>query len=144
LLLAWELVIWTQRLTFAELWPDCASVLAVAVDVAEGEALAVGEAVAEREAVAEGDGVPDGECDADAWTFALGEALGLTVGEALLADLLRGLVASCVSFFALLSGDFDGVGFGVALLEALEALADGDGETEGVGEEDAEGEELGA
>jgi hypothetical protein len=89
LLLDWELVIWTQRLTFAELWTDCAAVRAVVVDVAEGEAVAVGEAVAEREAVAEGDGV----CDADGRPVALGEALGLTVGEALLAALLRGLVA---------------------------------------------------
>jgi hypothetical protein len=43
LLLAWELVIWTQRLTFAEFWTGCETVRAVVVDVAEGEALAVGE-----------------------------------------------------------------------------------------------------
>ena len=56
LLLAWELVIWTQRLIFAACWTDCAPV-PVGLDVPEGKALAVGEAVErERAAVADGDG----------------------------------------------------------------------------------------
>jgi hypothetical protein len=98
LLLAWELVTWTQRLTFAEPLTDRPPVPAAAVDVAEGEALAVGEAVAEREGVADSVRVAereavaeaDGECEADAWAVVLLVVLG----------------------------DFDGVGSGVALLVA--------------------------
>ena len=104
-----------QRLTFAELWTDCPPEPAVVVDVGEGEALAV----AEREGVAVGDGVADGECEEDGRPFALGEALRLAFGDELLAVLVPGLVASSVPIFALLLGDFDGVGFGVALLEGV-------------------------
>jgi hypothetical protein len=101
LLLACELVIWMQRLTFAELCTDCAPVPAAEVDVAEGEALAVGEAVAEREGVADGEGA--------------------AFREGLLAARLRGLVAWCVTVVALLFvfGDFDGVGSGAARLLAV-------------------------
>jgi hypothetical protein len=124
--IACELVIWTQRLTFAELRTECAPVWAVVLDVPEGAALAAREALAEREAAVEGDGLADGECDEDEWPFARGEALGLAFGEAVLAAFLCGLVAWCVPVLALLFvfGDFVGVGFGVALLVA-EAFAAG-------------------
>jgi hypothetical protein len=74
LLLAWDLVIWTQRLSLAG---------REGVAVAEREGVADGEGVAEREAVAEG----DGECDEVACSFALDEALSVTV-EGSLPDAL--------------------------------------------------------
>jgi hypothetical protein len=102
-------------------------------------------------ALADVDGVAEGESDADEWSFALDEALELAVAEAPLAAWLLGLSAWSVPFSASLvvPGDFDGAGFGVAVLEAVGvdvavgvAVADtvGEGETEGVGEEDAAGE----
>ena len=103
LLLDSDLVIWTQRLTFAE-WTECEPdeggvdegeglALALGDAVVLGEAVAVGEAVAECEAVADGDGVAVA-CDvADGWLVALSARLALSV-DALLTALPLGLVAS--------------------------------------------------